>query len=253
MKKFLHTSLMLVGFLLIWEYIIWVFSIPSFLFPPPSDIYNSLILHKYIIAKHFIVTLTEALTGYLIGITFGYSLAILVVHVPFLAPIVRIITIASQSTPKIAIAPIIVVWLGFGLTPKIFFAAFVCFFPIFILSVRGLSNIDPNIIDYVFFLKPSKWDMFRYIRLPNSIPILFNGLKLAVPLCLIGAIVGEFVMTDSGLGYLIQIASGNFDMSYAFSILFVLSLMGICFYHAVEFFERKILDVLKIEQQNFEF
>lgn len=251
-RNFIRVFITIIIILLLWEVLVHFLSIPSYFVPPPSEVFMKGFQYRAALLNHLIITATEAISGFLIGVIFGYLVAVIVVHVSMLRPVMRVITVSSQSIPKIAIAPLIVMWLGFGLTTKIFFSALICFFPILVSSAKGMLDIDNDVLDYIFFLKPNKWNMFWLVRFPNSIPMLFNGMKIAVPLCLIGAIVGEFIISDAGLGYLIQIATYHFNMGYAFAILFVLSALGLSLYSIVLFLEKTVLEILGLEQKNFE-
>ncbi|WP_369824575.1 ABC transporter permease [Cellulosimicrobium sp. CUA-896] len=147
----------------------------------------------------------------------------------------------AQVIPKIAIAPILVVWFGFGLTPKIVLAVLIAFFPVVVSAVAGLRSTDPELLELSATMGASRWKTFRKIRFPGALPQLMSGLKVAVTLAVVGAVVGEFVGADRGLGYVLLLASGNLDAPLLFADLILMSLIGVVLFLLVELLERLLI------------
>jgi NitT/TauT family transport system permease protein len=216
-------------FLVIWELVITGFNIPSFVLPAPSAIINELInpLPGFSWAFHTYITLYESLLGFAIGILLGVGLAIALTSSDLVSNIIYPYIIALQVVPKVAFAPILLVWFGFGAEPKIMIAFLIAFFPMVINTAAGLLSVPIETIDVAKSFKASGFQIFRKIRLPASLPFFFAGLKLGVTLAVIGAVVAEFVMSDSGLGYIVLHAGYYADQPEAFAALTLLSAIGI--------------------------
>jgi NitT/TauT family transport system permease protein len=146
-----------------------------------------------------------------------------------------------QTIPKIAVAPLFIVWFGFGSLPKILLTFLLCFFPILVDTLTGFKALDPRLLYITKSMGASRTQTFRYVRLPAAVPFIFSGLKVAVVLAVTGAIVAEFVGSNAGLGYLLLRASANLDTPLIFSVLVVLSLLGLVFSSVVEFIERLVV------------
>ena len=147
----------------------------------------------------------------------------------------------SQSVPKIAIAPLFVVWFGFGIIPKVIAAFMLGFFPVVVSTVMGFKSVDPDMLDLARSMKASRLETFLRISLPQALPSIFAGLKVSITLAVVGAVVGEFVGSNSGIGYLLQIANGNFDLPLMFAALTVLSGIGVLLFVAIDGVERMMI------------
>ncbi len=147
----------------------------------------------------------------------------------------------SQSIPKIAIAPLFVVWFGFGIFPKVISAFLLGFFPVVVATVMGFKSIETDMIDLARSMRASRWQMFLKFSLPQALPSIFSGLKVSATLAVVGAVVGEFVGSNSGIGYVLQIANGNFDLPLMFAALFVLSMMGVILFALVDLAEKLMI------------
>lgn len=236
-----YATLVLLALILIWEIGALVTHQPERILPRPSIVAQTLIDQWQILAIHGSVTLIEAGLGFLLSVVVGVPLAIAIVYSKTLEKIIYPLLLASQAVPKIAIAPLFIIWLGFGLTPKIIIAFLIAFFPIVIDTVVGLRSIDPEMLQLAQSMGTDGIKSFIKLRLPNALPNLFGGLKVAITLAVVGAIVGEFVGADQGLGYLLQVASGNLDAPLLFAAMVFLSLIALFLFLAIEWAERKIL------------
>ena len=236
-----YAALVLMTLVLVWEIGALITHQPERLLPRPSVVARTLIDRWDLLLIHGSVTLLEAGLGFLLSLVVGVPLAIAIVYSETLERIIYPLLLASQAVPKIAIAPLFIIWLGFGLTPKIIIAFLIAFFPIVIATVVGLRSIDPEMLQLAQSMGTVGIKSFIKLRLPNALPNLFGGLKVAITLAVVGAIVGEFVGADQGLGYLLQVAAGNLDAPLLFASMVVLSLMAILLFLSIEWAERKLL------------
>ena len=236
-----YATLVLLALVLVWEIGALITHQPERLLPRPSVVARTLIDQWDMLVIHGSVTLLEAGLGFLLSLAVGVPLAIAIVYSETLEKIIYPLLLASQAVPKIAIAPLFIIWLGFDLTPKIIIAFLIAFFPIVIDTVVGLRSIDPEMLQLAQSMGTAGVKSFIKLRLPNALPNLFGGLKVAITLAVVGAIVGEFVGADQGLGYLLQVAAGNLDAPLLFASMAVLSLMAILLFLSIEWAERLLL------------
>lgn len=201
----------------------------------------NLTIVKGLIWNHFFVTLTEVLVGFLLGAAFGCGVAILGAMAHTFRRLVSPYMVALQVTPRIAIAPIIVAWLGFNMEPKIAIAAIICFFPIFINTLTGLLQVDEDSLEMFRSLRASRWQVFVHLQLPDALPIIMAGFKTGISLALIGAIVGEFVSASLGMGVLLQRFSFQLLLPEAFACLIMLTAMGLLLYGVASYADRRVI------------
>jgi NitT/TauT family transport system permease protein len=236
----LITFLVLMG---TWEAIIRVLQIPGYLVPPPSAIvlalWSGLSTGLYFV--HAWITAAEAIVGFVIGSLMGIAIGSAIVMFPAIERIVYPYVVALQTVPKVAIAPLMVVWFGFGMTSKILVVALVSLFPVLVNVIAGLRSVDQDRLDLLGALSASRWQEFRYLRFPNALPFLFAGLNTAIVFSVIGAIVGEFVGANQGLGFLILQANYQLDIAGAFSLFVVLSVMGVALHGLLRWCERRLV------------
>lgn len=219
----------LVIFIGLWELIVRGFGVPKIIFPAPSLVFESMFegfaSGRYV--EHSLITFWEIIAGFAIGSAGGLVLGILIGQSLFLEKILYPYVVAFQTLPKVAVAPIIVIWFGFGLSSKIIITATIAFFPLLANTIVGLRSAPLDQIELMVAFTATRWQTFRMVRLPQALPFIFVGLDVAAVLSVIGAIVGEFVGSEAGLGYLILQMNFNFDMPGVFAVLIILSLMGI--------------------------
>lgn len=231
----------LLALVALWEVLAQWSGIPSWLLPAPSAIGEAMVDWRGELAWHFMVTLYEVLVGFALSIVVSIPLAVAVVYSPFLQNTIYPILLALQSMPKVAIAPLLVLWIGFGALPKILVVFLVCFFPIVVSTASGLSAVPPALIDLIRSLSATSYQTFIKIRFPTAIPHIFVGFKIAITFAVIGGVIGEFVGSDQGLGYLILISTSQSRTPLAFAALLLLTIMSIVLYYAVEFVERLVV------------
>jgi NitT/TauT family transport system permease protein len=207
------------GLLLVWEYGVGPAGIPEYLLPRPS-----LVLEKWwqtlvVQLEHLSVTAGTTLAGLSLSLVAGLSLALLTIYVRPLKAVVLPVFAAFNGIPKLAIAPLFVTWFGLGAEPKVLLAFLMGLFPIFVSSVTGLGEIEPDVLDLAKLAGGNEWRVFRKVRLPNALPYLTDALKVAFPLALAGSIVGEFIGGNHGIGYLILSGQSNLDTTLVFACL----------------------------------
>lgn len=232
-----------IAFVLLWEWLVYVLKVPPFILPPPSAIAKTFFLGFVTGAflPDLAVTATEAIGGFVIGSFLGLVLGALIVLFPLMERIVYPYVVALQTVPKVAIAPLFVVWFGFGITSKLVVVVLVSLFPVLVNVIAGLRSVDQDRLDLLGALSASRWQIFWHLRFPNALPFLFAGLNTAVVLSVIGAIVGEFVGAQKGIGFRILQANYNLDIAGVFSLFAVLSMLGLSMYWTLRLIERKVV------------
>ncbi|MFD4262612.1 ABC transporter permease [Streptomyces sp. NPDC058534] len=215
--------------------------VEPYLVPSPGATFDVLTGKADYMWQHTWVTTYETLLGFLIAVVVGVFAAVVMVYSTTVEKTLYPILLFAQVVPKIAIAPLFVVWLGFGITPKVLIAVLIAFFPVVISMVTGLKAVDPEMLQLSSTMGANPWQTFVKIRMPASLPHLFSGLKVAVTLAVTGAVVGEFVGANEGLGYVILQANGNLDTPMLFAGLLVMSLIGVVLFVLVEIAEKLLL------------
>jgi NitT/TauT family transport system permease protein len=241
MKKLYLQLSFYMGVILLWQLLVTGFNVPNYLLPTPLEVINQLIENFSLFVKHTGITLFESLLGFILGAIFAFIISIGIVYSKIFEDIIQPILIMSQTTPRIAIAPFLIIWLGYTLLPKIIIAALICFFPIVISSVKGLKSSDRDLLNLMKSYGAKEKDIFLKIKLPSALPYIMTGLKIGITWSVIGAVVAEFVGADAGLGYLIVQGSINFDTSLMFASLLILALLGIVLFKIMSTIEKKVL------------
>jgi len=225
----------------VWWFVAWRELVPAYLVPSPGAVWETMVEDWAMLAEHTWVTTMETVVGFVLAAVIGVATAVLLVYSPTAEKSLYPLILFAQVIPKIAIAPILVVWFGFGAAPKIILAVLIAFFPVVVSAVAGLRSIDPELLEMSATMGASRWKTFRKIRFPGSLPQLMSGLKVAVTLAVVGAVVGEFVGADRGLGYVLLLASGNLDAPLLFADLILMSLIGVVLFLLVELLERLLI------------
>jgi len=238
MSAWTRPVLLVALLIVLWQVVIWVFRIPPYLIPAPGKVVGQLIEQWPTLLRQAVPTTWATLGGFALSIAFGIPMALVIAYSRTVESYVYPLLVFSQSVPKIAIAPLFVVWFGFGLIPKVISAFMLGFFPVVVSTVMGFKSVDADMIDLARSMKASRLATFMRISLPQALPSIFAGLKVSVTLAVVGAVVGEFVGSNSGLGYLLQIANGTFDLPLMFAALTVLSVIGVLLFVAVDVVER---------------
>ncbi|MGC9670287.1 ABC transporter permease [Planosporangium sp. 12N6] len=218
-----------------------VFDIDRFLLPSPVDIAGSLAEQRSYLLEQTWVTLVETVEGFGLSVLVGVPIAIVIASSRLLERTIYPLLLAVNSIPKIAIAPILVVWMGFGQLPKVVMVFLVCFFPIVISTATGLKSTPTELVELVRSLKASSGKTFLKVRFPYALPQVFVGLKVAISLAVIGAVIGEFVGADAGLGYVIVQSGASADTSLAFAAMVLLGVISIALFYGLVALERRLL------------
>jgi NitT/TauT family transport system permease protein len=240
---FLLRLLLIVAFLAAWEAIVRVFAIPAFILPAPTSIFMALYrgIASSLYLDHVWITLTETLLGFALGtiLAFGLGIAVALSRRTeyFLYPFI----VMFQAMPKVALAPLIIIWCGLGLISKVVSAALVAFFPLMVNTIVGLRSADEDRINLMRSLAATRGQIFWMLQLPNAMPYIFAGLEIAMIFALIGAIVAEFVGAQSGLGMLMQSMNFTMDVAGQFSVLLILSVLGLVLNSLVSEVRRRLL------------
>jgi NitT/TauT family transport system permease protein len=241
---------MLLAILVMWELIVQSGMVPPFLLPPPSEVAMAIVQDSKQLMVHTGYTLQATLIGFALAVVLGVILAMAIVQFKLVEDTLYPLLVSLNSVPKVAIAPLFIVWMGTGVEPKIAIAAMIAIFAIVIDTVHGLRSVHPDMLDLGRSVRGSRMNMIWRIRFPHALPSLFAGMKVAISLALIGAIVGEFVAAKRGLGYAILVAQGQFDVVRMFAALVVLSTAGLALFYLVVLAERVFLPWQVAQRRN---
>jgi NitT/TauT family transport system permease protein len=228
-------------FLLVWEVGVKVFKAPVYLLPPPTTIFRVFFDELPKLLHHGWVTTYEMLVGYGLAVAIALPLAIAITASARFDRFVMPTMLFFQVVPKIAIAPLFLVWFGVGTLPKVLVAFLISFFPIVIDAAVGLRSMSSEMNDLARSMGATRMQVFLRFRLPTSLPYLFSGLKVAATLAIAGAVVGEFVGADKGLGYLLLVTNSNMETALMFATILALTIIGLVFFYAVEFLEKLLI------------
>jgi NitT/TauT family transport system permease protein len=229
------------GLLAAWQVAVRLWNVPLWLLPAPTDIAVAAWASRGSLLVHIGVTLYETMVGFLLGVVVGVPLAALLVSSDVVYRALYPILAAVQSIPKTAIAPLLLVWLGTGEMPKVIVAFLIAFFPIVVSTATGMVLIEDELLHLAGSLSATRAQVFWHIRLPSALPHTFSACKVAVTLAVVGAVIGEFVGADRGLGYLILIASSQLQTDLAFVAIFLLAALGMVLFWAVSALERLVI------------
>jgi NitT/TauT family transport system permease protein len=236
-----YATITIAGLLIVWEAATYLFRIPSYLLPAPSEIVVDMVQNWRFLLGHAKVTTFEVIVGFIFSVLVGVPLAALLTYSTGFERAVYPLIVGSNTVPKVALAPLLLAWLGFGLAPKIVIVVLVTFFPIVINSVVGLKSLPPPMIYLARSMGTSGLQLFWRFRMPNALPSIFAGLKVASVLSVIGAVVAEFVGADSGLGYAMMMATSDLNIARQFAAILLLSVIGVIFFWLIAYIERLLI------------
>ncbi|HXQ65479.1 MAG TPA: ABC transporter permease [Alphaproteobacteria bacterium] len=246
-RPFIFLMLLVVG----WDLAIRIFHIPPYQVPAPKDVLIVLWQGWPKLLAEAWPTTVATVEGFILSALFGIPMAMLIVGSRTVESYVYPLLVFSQSIPKIAIAPLFVVWFGFGMLPKVLSAFLLGFFPVVVSAVQGFKSVEPDMLDLARAMEANRLQIFRIIRLPHALPAIFSGLKVSVTLAVVGAVVGEFVGSNSGLGFVLQRSIGNFELPTMFAALVLLSLIGVILFWIVDVIERFAIPWHASQRQDF--
>ncbi|WP_424767673.1 ABC transporter permease [Paenibacillus sp. sgz302251] len=238
LKDNLYPVVFALAFLILWELAVKIFNIPIYLLPAPTAVVAAIDASLW---SHTLVTLMEALVGFILANILGLLTAVIFVHSKPIEKGVFPLAIALKTTPLVALAPLLVVWMGTGYESKVVASMLICFFPILVNSVKGLKAIEHEAWELFSTYKGTKWEIFWKLRLPTSLPYVFSALKISTSLAIVGAIVGEFVGSNKGLGYVVLVSSYHMDTPLMFSAIIASAACGLLLFWSIGLVEKKLV------------
>jgi NitT/TauT family transport system permease protein len=229
----LYPAAALVALAALWEAAAILFRLPAYILPPPSAIARATAENAGFLLTHLLITLYEIALGFAGGVFLGFVTAVVIVHSPFLARMIYPLVVLTQSIPKITIAPVLLVWFGLGLGSKVALIVLMSFFPIVVNTVTGMTAVDPYALDLLRSLQAGRLHVFWLLRLPNALLAFFDGLKMAVTMSIIGAVLAEFIGSSQGIGWLILVSKSNMDLALSFAGIAVISIAAVVLFGVV--------------------
>jgi NitT/TauT family transport system permease protein len=239
----------LLAFLCLWQLLVILRSYPTFILPAPLVVFRKFLLAASdgTLLHHAWATLREVLIGLVLGLSVATCLGYVFAKSKSIEQLLSPYIVASQSIPIVALAPLLVLWFGFGILSKVIVCALTVFFPVLINTIVGLRSVDPNLVDLMRSYGATRRQMFTMLELPAALPVLLGGLKIGVALSVIGAVVGEFVAADEGLGFLVNLSRGLFDTPMMFVALFALVIIALSLYGCVVLLESRLLSWRRVK------
>jgi NitT/TauT family transport system permease protein len=233
----------LVLLVLLWEAAVRGLGIADIILPAPSSVMRSFWFGFAggVYPHHALITASQAILGFVIALASGLVVGTLVAELPLVERALYPLIVAFQAMPKVALAPLIIIWFGYGIGSKVVLAAVIAFFPILVNTMAGLKDCDAGKIDMMQALGANRWQIFRYVRFPNALPYIFAGMNVAAAFVVLGSVVGEFLGAREGLGTLILLANGNLDVAQVFAILIMLGVLGFSLFALIRAAQRRLL------------
>ncbi len=247
MRKWQNTEnkigslIFMITVILIWELVIRIHSLPKYILPAPSAIIISLVDSWQILWEHTRTTLLEALSGFVAAIIIGVFISAVMNRYKIVKNIFYPILVISQTVPIIAIAPLLMIWMGFGIHPKIVIVILVCFFPVAVNVTEGLAVVDRDLINLLKVMKASSWQIFFKVQLPAVMPAFFSGVKIAATYSIMGAVISEWIGAKSGLGIYMTRAMSSFRTEALFADILIIVVLSIGLFKLIEWLEKKII------------
>ena len=225
----------------VWHFFVTVGKVPAFVMPSPYATVQALLVPNYRWLENITVTATEIFVGYILAVVIGITIALLFSWFRWLEMLAMPLLVSLNMIPKVALGPLIIVWFSYGVVPNSMMAFAICFFPIVLTTARGLREVEPDLLDLVRTLRGSRLQIFTKIQLPGALPYIFSGMKVAAILAVVGAIVGEFLGSDRGLGYLMLQVQVTLDTAAMFMAVILITLIGMVLYGLVLGLERMLV------------
>ena len=250
-KNKVYPIIFFIVLLLIWETVSRFEVFPPFILPSPSSIITSLITNFTSMQYDILITLYEALTGFIIAIILSVAIAVAMDSIIGFKKTIYPVIIISQTVPIIIIAPLFIIWFGYGYAPKIIIVTLICFFPITISLLQGLIAVDKELIDLLRSMGASKFQIYKFVKIPSAMPGFFSGLKIAATYSIMGATIGEWVGGKSGLGVYMIRAKQAFETDRVFAAIIIIVILSILLLKIIEFAEKKNMPWLKIPDEYY--
>lgn len=240
-SRLMRLAIVFFGLILLWQSLVWVTGVPHYILPAPTRVSDALIAKFAILLPHAMATFTEIIGGLMIGAALGIASALIMGNFRPARRWLLPVLVISQAVPIFALAPILVLWLGYGMASKIAMAVLIIYFPVTAAFYDGLRRTDHGWLDLAQVMNGSRWAVMRHVRIPAALPALASGLRVATAVSPIGAVVGEWVGSNSGLGYLMLKANAQLDVELMFAALFVLAVFAVALYFAVDVLLRRAI------------
>jgi NitT/TauT family transport system permease protein len=231
----------LVALIVIWELLVRALDVGILLLPPPSRVATEAVEFANLLVTSSMITLLEAAFGFVLAAVVGIGLALIITYSATVGGVIMTSLVAINATPKVAVAPILVIWLGLGIESKVALAFLLSFFPIVVNSVRGFADVPVDLMNLYRLMQATSFQVFRKVRLPSALPAIFDGFKIALPIAMIGAVAGEFVAARSGLGYQIVLAFANFNSALVFAAVILLAIEASILFQILLIIEDRVL------------
>ncbi len=233
------------GIVAVWELAVVIFQIPGYVLPSPIQVAAALIQERGILASHGLVTVAEALTGIAISLVFAVILGVVMDCFPLARRGIYPILVATQTVPMIVMAPILIIYMGFGVGPKILTVVLMCFFPVAVSFCDGLAQVDEEYVNLVRSYGAGRWKAYRLVKIPASVPALISGLKVAATYSISGAVVGEWIGAQKGLGYYLLRVKNGYMLDKVFACVAVIVFLSLCMNGVIRLYQRMALPYLK--------
>ena len=241
LRKLAGAAIYVAILVLVWDLAVRFLQIRPYLIPAPAGVGEALSDFGSLMVRHTAITLVEALVGFALAAVIGIVLAVIIVYAPVVRSFLLPTLVAVNATPKVAIAPVLVIWLGFGLESKYAMAFLLSFFPIVINTARGLADVPVELLNYFRLMRATGFQTFVKARLPHSLPYMFDGFKIALPIAVIGAIIGEFVAAREGIGFQIMRAYSRLDTELVFGAVITVAVISTLLFELLVWLERRVL------------
>lgn len=224
-----------------WEYIVRLRSVPDYILPGPAQIVRTLIDHAPVIAGHARSTLVECLAGFAVAIVFSFIVAFLMDEIPLFRKALYPLIVASQTIPIVSVAPLFIIWFGYGMLPKIIVVVLVCFFPIVISLLSGLASVDDDYLELFRSMQAGRLQIFRMVKLPLAMPSFFAGLRISAAYSVMGAVIGEWLGAKQGLGTYMTLSQRSFQVDRVFAAILAVTALSAALFLLVSFIERLVI------------
>jgi NitT/TauT family transport system permease protein len=227
-----------IGGLLLWELAVRALELPSYLLPAPSEVATVMVQKWRLLLDQLVYTAFAATVGFVIALVIALGLGAMIAASPFVERVLYVWLVVFHAIPKVVVAPLLLVWIGFGLKSSIIFVVVFTFFPMLVNTVAGLRSADPDLLLLARSMGGGSWQVLRKIRIPSALPSIISGIKISITLAPLGAVIGEFVASNKGLGHMLIQSVGSLEVPVAFAAVTVVSVLGILVWYLAEFFER---------------
>ncbi len=250
-KNRFYPIVFFIAIILVWEGISRLGILPPYVLPAPSSIVVSLVVNFTSMSNDIVITLLEALIGFIIAILLSVIMAILMDSIISIKKTIYPVLIVSQTIPIIILAPLFIIWFGYGYTPKVVIVILICFFPITISTLQGMATVDKELIDLLRSMGASKFQVYKFVKIPSATPNFFAGLKIAATYSIMGATIGEWVGGKDGLGVYMIRAKQSFATDRVFAAIIIIVILSILLLKIIEFTENKYMPWLKIPEETY--